>query len=742
MCGLAGMAAIGGPLGEQTHPVLERMGRAIAHRGPDGQNMMLEGPVGLVFRRLALVGPENGDQPLHSADGNVSLIANGEVYNHRQLEAEIPGLRLRTRSDCEILAHRYAHHELRFLDDVAGMFALVLWDRRRNRLIMARDRFGIKPLYYARLADSVVFASEIKALFEHPGCPRELDWPAALRDLAPAATTAPVHSWFRGVEVVPAGTIVCIDLATGIETRTTYWQLPDFSGTASEDRSDAEFIADYRDLLTASVADCASADTELGLMLSGGIDSTTVAALTADTGHRVHTFTVLTGSTHASGDSEFGARVADELGFPHHQVIFGADRTPGVDEWLHLLWLLETPWCGPEQFYKHSLYTYAKQVRPELRGMLLGQGSDEYNGGYTAAFAPSGWPGFEAVSDQLVRREKLSGTPEIGSWWEIDGVGPLLSDELLYGPGAAPDDRYPAYVAQRSRSIQQYQLWHEDRTAAGHGIEARVPFLDHRIVELVATIPRERRAQLLWDKRILRDAMRGRLPEAIIDRPKGASVYQEQAGFTLRMVVRMLAQDGGALLERALAAPGAHGVLDPAGLRAAVRGLSTVTEPQAADHVLALVNLGLLDDMVRDLPVTPFERPRYEVTGRQISHWENESRRLGAAVRRFPAPGLADRVELAPDVLLVSPLDDPGVILVSIGGSIEYVVDAAGTPDWHAFLRAVDGLRPLGEVVAAAGTTIAKIEVPLQFSLDSGVLVTRPVVAEPAGRPDVITAGV
>ncbi|GAB0105187.1 asparagine synthase (glutamine-hydrolyzing) [Nocardia sp. JMUB6875] len=738
MCGLAGVAAVGRPLGSEIRPVLERMGRAVAHRGPDARNTLLEGQVGLVFQRLALVAPENGDQPLHSTDGAVSLIANGEVYNHRQLEAAMPGLVLATRSDCEILAHRYARDGLRFLDEVAGMFAIVLWDRRRNRLVLARDRFGIKPLYYAHLGDSIVFASEIKALFEHPDCPRELDWAAGLRDLAPGATATPVHSWFRGVEVVPAGTIISIDLGTGAESRSTYWQLPDFSA-GTDDRSDAEITAAYRDLLTASVADCASADTELGLMLSGGIDSSAVAALTADLGHRVHTFTVLTGSTYVSGDSEWGARVSHELGFPHHQVIFGADRTPGVDEWLHLLWLLETPWCGPEQFFKHSLYTYAKRARPELRGMLLGQGSDEFNGGYSAALGPGGWLGFQAAADDAVRGEKLGCAPEIASWWRIPGLGPVLSDDLLGGGSA---DSYPAFVAQRARFIQQYQNWHEDRTAAGHGIEARVPFLDHRIVELLATIRPERRAELLWDKRILREAMRGRLPEEVVERPKGISVYEEQAGFTYRMVVRMLTQDGGALVERALAAPGAQGVIDPAGLRAAVATLAASDEPNAADQVLALVNLGLLDGMTRELPVTPFERPRYEVVGRPITNWDSETRRLGEAVRRYPAPELADRVETADNVMLMSPLGEPGVILVSVDGSIEYVVDRDEDPHWHAFLTALDRPRSLEEAVARAGTTLAEVEAALRFSLDAGVLVTRPVLAESELPTAAVPAGV
>jgi asparagine synthase (glutamine-hydrolysing) len=735
MCGLAGMATIGAPLGAQARPVLERMGRAVAHRGPDGQNLLIEGPVGLVFRRLALVGPENGDQPLHSADGGVSLIANGEVYNHRELEARIPGLTLRTKSDCEILAHLYARDGDRFLDEVAGMFAVVLWDRRRNRLLLARDRFGIKPLYYARFGGTVVFASEIKALFEHPDCPRELVWASAVSELAPGAASSTVTSWFRGIEVVPAATIVSIDLSTGTQTQTPYWRFPDFGAAQDDGRSDEEFIAQYRELLTAAVRDCASADTELGLMLSGGVDSATVAALMAAGGTQAHTFTVLSGSTFA-GDAEFGARVAAHLGLPNHQIVFGNDRVPSAAEWRNLLWLLETPLCGAEQFYKHSLYTYAKQVRPELRGMLLGQASDEYNGGYSAGLAfGGGWPEFEATTQEIARNEALGRTPSIGSWWSVDGVGPLLSDELLID-GRASGDPYQAYVEFGYRSIQQYNCWHEDRTAAGHGVEARVPFLDHRLIEFLATIPRARRAGLLWDKRILRDGVRDLLPGEVVNRSKGSFFYQDQPGFAYRMLARMLGSDGGELVEEALAAAGAAGVLDGDRLRAAVARLATASEPTAVEPVLALVNLGLLDTMARSLPPEPVLRPRYEVVGAPMQDWDAESGPLGSLVRRFPLPAPQDVLALGDEVLLATQFDDPGMLLVAVSGSIEYVVNRADDAAWHSFLGAVDGERTLEAILAHAGIDLPSVEETLRFALDAELLRSRqvaPADLEPIG---------
>jgi asparagine synthetase B (glutamine-hydrolysing) len=182
MCGLAGVAAFGGVDAPSYTPALLRsMTRTIAHRGPDDAELLQEGPVGLGFVRLSLVDPENGSQPLRTDDGDLVLIANGEVYNHRELAAEL-GVRMRTGSDCEVLLHLYRRFGLDFLDRVRGMFSLVLWDRRQQRLVIGRDRFGIKPVYFHANRDRIVFASEIKALLHDPACPRELDWGRALAD--------------------------------------------------------------------------------------------------------------------------------------------------------------------------------------------------------------------------------------------------------------------------------------------------------------------------------------------------------------------------------------------------------------------------------------------------------------------------------------------------------------------------------------------------------------------------------
>jgi asparagine synthase (glutamine-hydrolysing) len=722
------MALIGGgALSEDADTLLRRMARAVGHRGPDGEQLFRDGPMGLAFRRLALVGPTDGDQPLFSEDESVVLIVNGEVYNHRELEA-VGRFRMRTKSDCEVLAHLYARDGLRFLDGVVGMYALVLWDRRHGRLVLARDRFGIKPLYHTRIGNRVLVASEIKGLFQHPECPRTLDWEGALGDqsmtAAPYLCHDPINTWFEGIETVPAGTIVSIDLMTGRTEQHVYWRLPDFDGAA--DVSDGELVSAYRELLSASVSDCVSADAELGLFLSGGVDSAAVAAFAREA-TTIHTFSIVSGSTLANGDAEFGDRTARLLGLPNYQLLFDVDRFPTTDEWKRLLWLLETPLCGPEQFYKYELYRYAKHVRPEIRGMLLGQGSDEFNGGYSDVISEgTDWPTFEADLTHMARATALSGRPALAGWWTSREV-PLVDDCLLRrGHRDLLDDPYSAYVAWKYRDIQQYNCWHEDRTAAGNGIEARVPFLDHRIIELLATIPRERRARLLWNKRILRDAVRDVLPAEIADRPKVPFYYGEGEGFTHRAFVSMLAQDGGALLEEAVEAPGAQGFLRPDGMRAMLHRLENEIEPADVDvtYLIRLVNLGLLDQMTRDLPPVPLEARRHEVRPAwPIVRWDRDAEALGRRLHRVPEPEPDGVVAFPEAVVLVHSPSEPRVLYIAVDGEFEYVIDASHDPDWASFLRNVDGRRTVAEILATIGVRYESVAQTLWKALDACVLV-------------------
>ncbi|MFD7625424.1 asparagine synthase (glutamine-hydrolyzing) [Streptomyces sp. NPDC059851] len=731
MCGLAGLARTDGRmLPADADDLLRRMAHAVAHRGPDERELLRSGPVGLAFTRLSLVDPAAGSQPLHSPDGSVVLIANGEVYNHRELAAGLPsGVRMRTGSDCEVLVHLYQEKGLRFLDDVRGMFAVVLWDKARNKIVFARDRFGVKPLFYHQDRERLIFGSEIKALFQDPSCPREVDWSGALADQAlngaPDLVDGAPNTWFHGIELVPAGTIVSFDLRDGRSESHRYWSFPDL-GDFRDDLSADEFIAHYRELLAESVRECETSDVELGLFLSGGVDSAAVAALSTI---RPRTFTALNGSTLVNGDSEHGHRAAALLGLDNHQVVFDTRRVPSAEEWKDLLWLLESPQCSPEVFYKRELYRYVKSEFPEIKGMLLGGGSDEFNGGYSVTAAGGGdWGGFLANLDEMALRDHRHRARGTAAWWEQSAAHPLVRPHVLRD-GAPADDAYHRFWRWKYRDIQQYNCWHEDRTAAGSGIEARVPFLDHRLVELAASVPPALRPRLIWDKRILRDGLGDVLPREYADRPKVPFFYGDGVHHTYRAFAAMLAANGDALLEEALSGARAKEYIDADNARATLRALQDDPTSGHVEFLLRVVNLGLLDQMAEQPPAAPVDaRPAAVPTALTVTDWDAERHAIEAHVlnRAERHGGLVPA--LHDSVLLLSEPNDPDVRYVLVNGEIQYVVDAADTPSWVRMLDAIDGEHTVDELLAALGCALSEVADPLFESADLGVIT----LSEPA----------
>ncbi|POX58224.1 asparagine synthase (glutamine-hydrolyzing) [Streptomyces sp. Ru62] len=736
MCGLGGLARIDGQdLGVESDAILATMARTLAHRGPDAEELLRQGPVGMAFTRLSLVDPENGGQPLYSEDRSVVLIANGEVYNHRELAATLPaGTRFRTGSDCEVLVHLYRHKGLDFLDDVRGMFGLVLWDRRRGVLLLARDHFGVKPLFYTRDSRRIAFASEIKALFADPATPRRVDWDRAL--VNPTMTSAPSldlagpATYFEGVESVPAATILEIDLRDGATRRHTYWQLPDFDGDST--RTDQEIVGEFRELLADSVRACATADVSIGLFLSGGVDSAAVAALAAGT-TELRTFSVLSGSTVVNGDARHARLVAGKLGVANHQIRFDAAQAPTADEWKRLLWLTEMPTCSPEQYYKHELHRHVRAEHPEIKGMLLGAAADEFCGGYSGTIAgDSGWEGFEYALTDMARRGRLEdGRPKLAAWWEGTEGGLLTDAALDHGRALRARDPYAAFVAAKMRDVEQFNCWHEDRTAAGSGTEARVPFLDRRLVELVASIPAARRERLLWDKAIIREAVADLLPAEVVHRPKVPFFYGEGVQHTHRPFIEMLTHDGSALVEEALATERGRTMLDADRVRALLRRLADAPLSAHVERLLPLLNLCLLDAMVTELPpplvesavLLPAVRPAHPVTD-----WDTAAPEIESLV--FAPSRWTGQSVLAPADHVTLLTDTDGTAYLAVDGSLEYVLEGDG--DWTALLHALDGTRTLAEACAERGSAPDSFRQLLDDSLDLGLLrLTEPAAAAP-----------
>ena len=731
MCGLAGIARMGS---NADFPVrdglLKRMMRAVSHRGPDEMVERCFWEVELGFARLSLVDPFDGGQPLVTSDESLVLIANGEIYNYRELAAGLPpGIRLQTGSDCEVLLHLYRRDGQRFLDQVRGMFAIVLWDRANRKLLFARDRFGIKPLFYHRDSARIIFASEIKALFEDGRTPRELDWERALGDQilssAPSFDVSPAHSWFRGIELVPASTIVTFDLATGARQEHRYWEFPAYDGRG--DAGEPELVRAYGATLAASVAECATADAEVGLFLSGGIDSAAVAALSSP---KPRTFTALNASTYLNRDAEYGHRIARHLGLVNHQVLLDAERVPTAEEWKRHLWLLEAPVAGPESYYKYELYRYVKRCAPEIKAMLLGVGSDEFNGGYSDALAADdGWAGFSAAIGQMAVRSAVERRPGLGAWWELPGA-PLVSTQVLGDlADQAELDPFSMYHRWKYRCVQQYNCWHEDRTAAGSGIEARVPFLDHRLIEIAAEIPAALRPELVWNKGILRRALGDVLPAEFTGRPKVPFFYGEGTRYTYRTFARMLAQDGAALVEEALSSRGANQFLDAGNVRATLRAVEADPSGGTLEFLLTVINLGLLEQMAVSLPAPPGARRELPVSHSVvIDDWEDQRGQLAARVLRRRTPARGDVLALPDGGLLLQDAIDPGTWYLAVGGQIEFVFTDDEAPGWAGFLRALDGSRDIDSALAAAGASYEALADLIAESVDDGSLRVRQAV--------------
>jgi asparagine synthase (glutamine-hydrolysing) len=725
VCGLAGVARMGTDAGFLAQDgLLQRMTSAVSHRGPDEIVERRFGPVALGFTRLSLVDPSGGGQPLMTSDESLVLIANGEIYNHRELAAGLPkGTRLRTGSDCEVLLHLYRRDGQRFLDQVRGMFAFVLWDRVRHKLIFARDRFGIKPLFYHQNDARILFASEIKALFEDNQTPRELDWERALGDQmlssAPTFDVSPAHSWFRDIELVPASTIVTFDLPTGARHEHRYWEFPSYDGRG--DASESELVHAYAETLAASVAECGKADVEVGLFLSGGIDSAAVAALSSP-GPR--TFTALNASTYLNSDAEYGHRIARHLGLVNHQVLLDAAQVPTAEEWKSHLWLLEAPVAGPESYYKYEMYHYVRRHAPEIKAMLLGVGSDEFNGGYSGTLtADGGWAGFLAAIRQMALRNAVERRPDLGAWWELPGA-PLLNPQALRDlAGTADIDAFSTYHRWKYRCVQQYNCWHEDRTAAGSGIEARVPFLDHRLIEIAAAIPAALRPELVWNKGILRRALSGVLPEEFTGRPKLPFFYGEGTRYTYRTFARMLAEDGASLVEEALSAQGAKQFLDAGNVRATLQALEADPSSCTLEFLLTVVNLGLLEQMSASLPAPPamqreFPAPQSVV----VQDWQDQRAHLAARVLRRKPPARGDVLAFPQDALLLQDVGDRRTWYLAIRGQIEFVITDDEVPGWVRFLCAIDGSRDIASALARADASYEALADLISESIDEGSL--------------------
>ena len=723
MCGIAGRVDFGRQAdSESRKSIVKAMANALEHRGPDHTDFGHVGGATFGFQRLSLLALENGNQPFISDDGQVMLIVNGEIYNHKKLRSDLEKkCRFHTFSDCEVLLHGYLNEGMAYLRRLNGMYAFALYDNRVHRLFLGRDRFGIKPLAYAVSQNRVAFASEVKALFTDPSTPRELDWVNALGNpglnLDSVLETSPPTSWFKGIDIVPAAHFIEIDCYSGTTVKHRYWD-PDAGADLSHHSSD-EIVDLYRNALSESVENCLTADVEVGLFLSGGIDSAAVAAFAK--GKSIATFTALTGSTYVNGDAEYSHRTAKACGFKNHQILFDRDRIPSPDEWRTILWALETPQASPEHFYKFELHRFARHTYPNLKAMLLGQASDEFNGGYSKKL--SGGAGYDAYLEtvsELQLNTGLRAAPRLAPWFK-EGHGTLLRRTVLPHMDMDP---YRQYLQWKLHDIDQYNNWHEDRTAAANSIEARVPFLDHRVVEITNGIPRELHSELFWDKRILRKALVGLLPPDILERPKVSFFYDDPGYNNQQTFIRMIKQNSGELLSDALSSPGAAYWLEPDAVASTVDLLDSDPSHSSMEYLLGVINLGLLDNLIDSLPRTFESRDLVDSPIElSVDDWDESSNAIRDAVVFVDTVSDNSVIGRREDIKLLMDLEtDSSALVLAVDGELAFSFEDEDSEVWRRIFLALQESNSISELASCLDLEVERVRRYVVEGIEAGVL--------------------
>lgn len=518
MCGFAGFLSFGFPA-ESTRErrrTLVAMGDAIAHRGPDDAQYYVDEVFTLVFRRLAIIDVAGGSQPIFNETGDILIAANAEIYNHKPLRTQLQTRHtFSSHSDCEVPLHAVEEWGESAFERLNGMFAIAVWDRRTRRLLLARDRLGIKPLYVCRLSSGLLFGSELKALLAHPQCPREVDWSAVDRLYI---SQPPSTSYVRGVELLPGGELIVAGHEGGVRQR-TYWKLTDHIGQATFGDDAARYVDEYAALLEQVTVEHLQRDVGAGIHLSGGVDSSLLAAIVARAETDLPCFTVVERTSLLGGDVDAARRLTERLSLPWLPVRFDY-RTVVDDLRLDLssleesVWMMDSPRLEIEWLFKQELHRVAKRSHPGFKVMLLGQGADEFAGGYSTRLdAPrQDWGQYlrEEVQPNIMFDQTLAGHGPQGVW-------------QLLSPGQAAKSQVAPYhqmMLLLLRQLQHHNLWHEDRTSSWHSLEARVPFLDHRLVELLASVPAALHQDLFWNKRIVREALHRFLPGHVLRQPK------------------------------------------------------------------------------------------------------------------------------------------------------------------------------------------------------------------------------
>jgi asparagine synthase (glutamine-hydrolysing) len=577
MCGIAGILA---GVGERVpREDLQAMATALRHRGPDDEGFHFDGPLGFAHRRLSILDLTSaGHQPMANEDGTVWIVYNGQLFGFEPLRERLlsRGHRLRSRTDTEILVHLYEEAGDGLLEEIDGMFAFALWDARRRRLLLARDRLGIKPLYYAESAGRLAFASEIPGLLALGWVPRDLDSVSLVQYLYQSSVPGP-GTVFRAVRALEPATKLVVD--GGAPRSEVYWRLPRGGEDAGAGFEAAAAELDAR--LQAAVRSHLVADVPVGTFLSGGLDSAAVtrAARRATSGP-LHTFSVrFEGVAPALDEAPDARRAAEALDTVHHELVLGPEALDALPD---VVREAGEPFAISSGLAVHHLARFARET---VKVVLTGDGADEILAGYpwrhepelgpgatplgfarglglTAVRSLRGWrAGGPGIARQLgARLPRMLGHPderyaEIVSAFTPEELGALVSDgsresireawsanpvRRAYAAAYAGDEVNRRLRADLATTLVDEMLTKVDRFTMAAGLEARVPFLDRALVEWAFAQPGRYKVRGGSGKRLLRHALAPKLPETARRAKRG---FSAPLGAWLRGPARPLLQD-------------------------------------------------------------------------------------------------------------------------------------------------------------------------------------------------------
>ena len=532
------------------------MADRIVHRGPDDQGFYDAESAVLGMRRLSIIDLDGGQQPICNEERTVWAVCNGEIYNYRELRESLlsRGHTLCSESDVEVIVHLYEEHGRQFVDHIDGMFAIALWDLRAEELVLVRDRLGIKPVYYHSNKDSLVFGSEIKSILAVPGVGSAVD-PAGLRDYLTIGYSVAPRTIFNGISKLPPATMLI--WSRGEAKLIPYWSIP---SETRDDLTESDWLEAIEQGLRDAVSSHMVSDVPIGAFLSGGIDSSTIVALMSDTtSQAVNTYSIgYAGDRTLEYFNElpFANTVAEQFSTNHHQILVQPDVTTLLPR---LMWHLEEPISDSAIA---TTYLVAELAAKSVKVILSGVGGDELFAGYNrysgdyyqgmyeklprwlrdnvarplAACLPSGrqnrWMDLSRYARRFIEAGSLPWQEQYKYFIAIQGQ--TMLQELLDDPSLADPDGFDRILSAEGASdpllrllrvdwrtqLSEDLLLMTDKITMAESIECRVPFLDHRLVELAATVPARIKRPNRQMKYLLTKAVRHYLPDGVLQRKK------------------------------------------------------------------------------------------------------------------------------------------------------------------------------------------------------------------------------